>query len=159
MPKIKLYVGLKIPDTTAITAFHTLERMGFKQLKKLEREDYYEFDVAKDEDDFAKKIIKVDIVVNANKHYSKISKEDKIDFPLSEHKVVNVIVSDSGNKNLGLLSTLKERMGFSGLIGIKKGVLWRMHVDAKDDFAAKEIAGMITMNLLFNEHYQEYKII
>lgn len=158
MTKVKLCVGLKIPDTTAITAFHTLERMGFNQLKKLEREDYYEFDVKGDEENFAKQIVKVDIVVNANKNYSKVYKGE-MEQPQSNYIVRAVIVSDTGNKNLGLLSTLKERMGFSNLNAISKGVLWRMHIDAKVDLEAEEIATKITKDLLYNENYQEYRIV
>ena len=40
----ELFVGLKIPDTTAITAFHTIERMGYK-IKNLKRNIYYKFDI------------------------------------------------------------------------------------------------------------------
>ena len=43
MNQAELLVKLKIPDTTAITAFHTLERMGFSTVKSLERMDYYLF--------------------------------------------------------------------------------------------------------------------
>ena len=41
MNEIELIVGLKIPDTTAITAFHTLEKLGYNRLIKLKREDLF----------------------------------------------------------------------------------------------------------------------
>jgi phosphoribosylformylglycinamidine (FGAM) synthase PurS component len=155
MTKIKLYVKLKIPDTTAITAFHTLERMGYKQLKNLEREDYYEFIVLKDVDKFMEDIVNVDILVNANKHDSNITKEGE---PIDHEDSVNVLVKDSGNNSAGLMSTLMGRMGFSDIAEISKGVLWKMNIDADSD-EAKKIAEKITKELLYNENYQEFEIL
>ena len=65
---VEMLVGLKVPDNVAITAFNTLKRMKFNQLKKLERYDYYKFDVRGNVDDFRKKISNVDILVNTNKN-------------------------------------------------------------------------------------------
>ena len=43
MVTTELFVGLKVPDNTAITAFHTLERIGYNKLRKLERKNHYKF--------------------------------------------------------------------------------------------------------------------
>src|SRR3989338_1904119 len=77
MNQAELLVGLKIPDTTAITAFHTLERMGFSTVKSLERMDYYLFNFDGDFDVFKEKIVKVDILVNANKHIPRVKRKDE----------------------------------------------------------------------------------
>jgi phosphoribosylformylglycinamidine (FGAM) synthase PurS component len=148
MTKIKLLVGLKIPDTTAITAFHTLERMGYKELKGLERLDYYEFEVDGDADKFARDIVGVDILVNANKNTSLIM----IEGVEEKEETTNILVKNSGDKCQGILSTLAG-MGFNNIKSMSKGVLWKMDIDSR------EKAEEITKNLLSNEHYQEYKIL
>ena len=68
MPTIEMFVSLKVPDNVAITTFNTLKRMGYNKLKKLERSDYYKFDVKGNVEDFKKQISNTDILVNANKH-------------------------------------------------------------------------------------------
>ncbi len=151
MPKeVELFVGLKIPDTTAKTAFHTLERMGFKQLKGLERKDYYKFSIEGDEKDFKRKISKVDILVNTNKN--------NFDFSLKEKNNINVLVKNTDD-GPGLLETLKERLGFKNIKKIKKGVLWVLEIDALNKRVAEEIAAKIAEGLLMNENYQEFCIL
>ena len=66
---IELAVNLKMPDTTAITALQTLQKLGFKKIKNVKRYFYYKFTIDGNEEDFKSKISKVDILVNANKHF------------------------------------------------------------------------------------------
>jgi phosphoribosylformylglycinamidine (FGAM) synthase PurS component len=141
MSKVELFVGLKIPDTTAITTFHTLERVGF-DIKKLKRQIYYKFDIDGDSDKFAKNVNKVDVLVNANKNTfsNELKKEDG---------AVYVLVKDRDDKSEGLLSTLKHRLGLKEIKSMEKGILWALYVDSED--TAKEIA----KKLLYNENYQE----
>jgi len=138
---VTLCVSLKIPDTTAITAHHTMKAMGFK-VEKVEREDYYEFGIEGDEESFRKKIVKADIVINANKH--------KHHFGV-EGDGVKILVMDN-EQGTGLLSTLKNRLGFKEIISVKKGTLWKLSCSEED---AKKIA----QKLLHNEQYQSYKIV
>ena len=63
-----MVVSLKMPDTTAITALQTLQKLGFNKIKNVKRADYYKFLIEGDEEQFKNKISKVDILVNANKH-------------------------------------------------------------------------------------------
>ncbi|MBW2980885.1 hypothetical protein KY360_05710 [Candidatus Woesearchaeota archaeon] len=144
MAKVELFVGLKIPDTTAITTFHTLERMGF-DIKKLKRQIYYKFDIDGDAKAFAKKVNKVDVLVNANKNT--FANELK-----KEEEAVYVLVKDRDDKCEGLLSTLKQRLGLKEIKSMEKGILWALFVDEEN---AKEIA----RKLLYNEHYQEIQIL
>ncbi len=149
MNKIELFVGLKIPDTTAITTFHTIEKMGYNEIKKVKRDIYYKFEIEGDAEGFAKKIGKVDVLVNANKNkYStKLEKEEG---------VVYVLVKDSDDKHEGLLHTLKERLGLTEIKSIEKGVLWALYIDSdKKDEIAQEIGN----KLLHNENYQDMKIV
>jgi len=140
---IELFVSLKIPDTTGITAFHAIEKMGYK-ISKLKREIYYKFEG--DEKAFASKIGKVDILVNANKNkfHHKLEKEEGF---------VYILVKDIEDDCSLLLHTLQERLGFSEIKKMEKGVLWALKVESE------EIAKEIATKLLFNENYQEMKIL
>lgn len=150
--KVELLVELLIPDTTAITAFHTLERTGFKELKELKRADYYLFDVEGDFSDFSEKIKNVDILVNANKHKALVKKaDDKF-----ENGKTRVIIKNVDNPGEGVLSTLKNRLGLKNIASLEKGVMWIMDIDAEDK---EKIAEKITKELLMNEHYQDFKIV
>lgn len=145
MSRVELFVGLKIPDTTAITTLHTIEKMGIS-VSKVKREMYYKFDVEGDADAFASKVGKVDILVNANKN--KFS--DKLE---KEKGMFYILVKDKDDDCSGLLHTLQERLGLSEIKKMEKGVLWCLGVDSLDK--AKEIAS----KLLFNENYQEMEVL
>jgi len=152
MTTIEMFVNLKVPDNVAITALNTLKRMGYKQLNKIDRSDYYKFDVKGNVEDFKEKISNTDIIVNANKH--------KFTFALEKNnkknKIINILVQDSDN-GMSLLSTLKERLGLTDIKRLEKGILWTMYFDKKVN--AKNIAIDITKSLLMNENYQKYKIL
>jgi len=145
---IEMLVNLKVPDNVAITAFNTLKR-NYKELKKLERSDYYKFDIKNNVDDFKKQISNVDILVNSNKN--------KFSFSIEKNSnIINILVQDLDN-GAGLLSTLKERLGFKDIKNLEKGILWTMYFDKKAK--SEKISVDITKNLLMNENYQKYKII
>ena len=159
---VELFVGLKIPDTTAITTFHTIEKMGYKDVKGVKREIYYKFDVEGGAEQFAGKIGKVDILVNANKNKFSNSLE-------KEEGAVYVLVKDIDDKCEGLLHTLKERLGLNEIKSMEKGVLWTLYVDSEkrkiSDFPTsksknfEEIAKEIADRLLHNENYQEISLL
>ncbi|MDP3766137.1 MAG: hypothetical protein Q8R04_06510 [Nanoarchaeota archaeon] len=153
MPTIEMFVSLKVPDNVAITAFNTLKKMGYDELIALERSDYYKFEISGDEKKFKDEISKVDILINANKHKFLFSIEKNKD---NKNSIVNVLVQDLDNGS-GLLSVLKERLGFKNIKKIEKGVLWAMHF--KKDADAEKNAVDITKNLLMNENYQKFKIL
>lgn len=159
MPTIEMFVSLKVPDNVAITAFNTLKRMGYK-LKELERSDYYKFDAEGDVENFKKQISNTDILVNSNKNKCNFGldndKNSKKQDKNSNYKKINVLVQDIDNGS-SLLSTLKERLGFTNIKKVEKGVLWTMYFDKK--LQTKKIAVDITKNLLMNENYQKYKIL
>jgi phosphoribosylformylglycinamidine (FGAM) synthase PurS component len=136
---IELFVGLKIPDTTAITTFHTIEKMGYK-IDKVKREIYYRFDVEGNEKKVEEKIGKIDVLVNANKNKfsNKLEKEEG---------AVYILVKDPDDKCDGLLTTL-HKLGLKNIKSMEKGVLWALFMDEKD---AEEVAN----KLLHNENYQE----
>jgi phosphoribosylformylglycinamidine (FGAM) synthase PurS component len=140
---IELFVSLKIPDTTAITTFHTIERMGYK-VEKVKRELYYKFEVEGNEKKVAEKIGKVDVLVNANKNkYS-----NKLE---REEGAVYVLVKDTEGDNSGLFTTL-HKLGLNGIKSVEKGVLWALFMEEED---AKEVAD----KLLHNENYQDIKVL
>ena len=143
-----MFVSLKIPDTTAITTFHTLEKLGFAELKKLKREVAYSFEIKGDAAKFKEKASKVDILVNANKNNVRYEADDD---------AIHVLVKDVGGTD-SLLSTLKDRLGLKEINSMEKGTLWSLYFDC-DKEKAKKLAEEIADKLLFSQHYQEMKII
>lgn len=156
MAIVEMFVGLKVPDNIAITAFNTLKRMGYNKLKNLERLDYYKFDVEDNIEKFEQEISNVDILVNSNKNKFSFTLENNNKKQKDNTKIINILVQDLDSGN-GLLSTLKERLGFDNIKKLEKGILWTMHFDKKAK--AKTIAENITKDLLMNENYQKYIIL
>ncbi|MBI2558176.1 phosphoribosylformylglycinamidine synthase subunit PurS [Candidatus Woesearchaeota archaeon] len=151
MPKqVEMIVSLKVPDTTAITALQTLQKIGFSRIKNAGRSDYYLFSIDGDEEKFKSKICKVDILVNANKH--------SYTFSIQKDNAVKILVKNINGEESGLLSTLKNRLGFEEIKKVDKGTLWSLNIDA-DEKESKKIAENAAKELLVNENYQEYRVI
>lgn len=155
MIKIELFVRLVIPDTTAITTFHTLKKLGFKELEKIKREDYYYFEVDSDFDSFVKKITKVDVIINVNKHKFRIKLAGE---EPETNNVAYVIVKNIDNGG-GLLNLLKNRFGFKEIKALATGTFWTLHFNILDKEKINELTKKISETLLYNKHYQEIKII
>ena len=147
---VELIVSLKVPDTTAITALQTLQKMGFDKIKDLKRSDYYKFEASGPLEQFKSRISKVDIIVNANKH--------SFEFGIKKEKNVKLLVKNSDDDAGGILSTLKNRLGFNNLLKIEKAVLWGITINA-NEAEAKKIAEKAAKDLLVNENYQEFEIL
>ncbi|MAG92046.1 hypothetical protein CMO83_05200 [Candidatus Woesearchaeota archaeon] len=146
---VDMIVSLKVPDTTAITALQTLQKLGFSKIKDVTRSSYYKFSVEDDLEEFKNKICKVDILVNANKH--------SYDFSIPNNNYVKILVRNL-NDGSGILATLKNRLGFENIKRVEKSVLWSLNIDA-DEKEAKKIAEKAAKELLVSEHYQEYTIL
>lgn len=147
---VEMVVSLKVPDTTAITALQTLQKIGFNKIKDVKREDYYKFEVEGDEEKFRNKISKVDILVNASKHL--------YDFSIKKGNNVKILVKNIDDGGKGLLATLKNRLGFKNIKKVEKAILWSLMINA-DGEESKEIAGKAAKELLANENYQEFRIL
>lgn len=151
MPQtVEMVVSLKVPDTTAITALQTLQKIGFNKIKDVKRADYYKFLVEGDAENFREKICKVDILVNANKHSH--------DFSVKKDNTIKISVKNINDGESGILLTLKNRLGFKNIKNIEKAVLWSLTIDA-DEKEARKIADKAAKELFVNEHYQEYLIL
>lgn len=151
MPKtVEMTVSLKVPDTTAITALQTLQKIGFRKIKDVKRADYYKFIVESDANKFKDKICKADILVNANKHFFK--------FEVNNDNAVKILVKNINDGESGILSTLKNRLGFKEIKKIEMATLWSLTIEAKEN-EAKAIAEKAAKELLVNENYQEYEVI
>lgn len=160
--EIEMMVSLLIPDTTALTAFHTLERMGFGALRKLVREDHFRIS-AKDQDFrmISDELGKVDILVNANKNTYKTKLAEK---PFSDGQedgmlTVKILVRDKDSDGGSLLGILRNRLDLKDIKSIEKGVLWTLHLEGVSEDEGKAIAKEIADKLLSNRHYQEYRIV
>ena len=147
---IEMAVTLKMPDNTAITALQTLQRMGFEKIKGAKRADYYKFLIEGDVEKFKDKISKADVLVNTNKHL--------FSFAMKKDASANILVKNTDDDGSGILSTLKDRLGFVGIKKAEKGVLWSLSIDA-DEKDARKIAEKAAKQLLVNENYQEYSIM
>ena len=147
---IEMIVSLKVPDTTAITALQTLQKLGFKQIKEIKRADYYKFLIEGDIEKFKNEICKVDILVNANKH--------SYDFSIQKGDSINILVKSINDDGSGILSTLKNRLGFKNIKNVEKATLWGLGIDS-DEKEARSIAEKAAKELLVNENYQEYEIL
>ena len=147
---VEMVVSLKVPDTTAITALQTLQNIGFKKIKDVKRADYYKFSVEGDLIKFKDKICKVDILVNANKH--------SYDFAVKKDSAIKILVRNINDDGTGVLSILKERLGFKEIKKVEKAILWSLGVDA-DENKSKAIADKAAKELLVNENYQEYTLL
>lgn len=156
MPKtIEMVVNLKVPDTTAITALQTLQRIGFNKIKDVKRSLYYKFLVEGDAEDFKNKISKVDILVNANKHFFQFSIEKNV---IQGTCIFFVMVKNINDDGSGLLSTLKNRLGFDNISKVESAVIYGLQINAEQK-EAKKIAEKAAKDLLVNEHYQECSIL
>ena len=147
---IEMIVSLKVPDTTAITALQTLQRIGFNKIKDIKRADYYKFLIEGDEEKFKSQICKADILVNANKH--------SYNFLIPNDNNIKILVKNINDGENGILSTLKNRLGFKHIEKIEKATLWSIAIDA-DENEAKKIAEEAAKELLVNEHYQEFEVL
>lgn len=146
MATVTMLVSLKIPDATALTALRTLHEMGYNELKGLQREVCYTFDVKGNESEFKKKIANVDILVNANKHFVSFS-------PKKEG--IKVLVEDTEQGD-GLLNTLKDRLGIKEVQKARQGTMWTFDIAGKN---TEKMAKKMTEDLLANIHYQHYRVI
>lgn len=147
---VEMVVGLKMHDNTAITALQTLKKIGFGAINGVKREDYYKFLVEGDEGKFMQGICKADILVNANKHYC--------EFSVKKDGSAKVLVNNINDGGSGILSMLRERLGFRNIKKAEKGTLWSLSIDADEKEKAK-IAENAAKELLANENYQEFRII
>jgi phosphoribosylformylglycinamidine (FGAM) synthase PurS component len=165
---VEMVVGLKVPDNTAITALQTLQKIGLNKINGVKREDYYKFFIEGDAEKFKKQVPKVDILVNANKHYHDFSvkKDGSVKILVKSSKIEDFRdpknpkdflgnINDNGG---GILSTLKNRLGFKNITKIEKGTLWSLGIDS-DDQEARKIADKAAKELLVNENYQEYRVL
>ena len=147
---VEMIVSLKVPDTTAITAHQTLQKIGFNKINNVKREDYYKFLIEGDIEKFKNQICKVDILVNANKHF--------FNFSIQKDNNVKILVKNINDDGSGILATLKNRLGFKNIKKVEKAVLWSLNIDS-DEKEAKMIAEKAAKELLVNQNYQEYEIL
>ena len=152
---IEMIVSLKMPDTTALTALQTLQKIGFNKISGVKKSDYYKFTIEGDVEQFKNKISKVDILVNANKH--------SFDFDLKKNAVPQdciffILVKNINGEESGFLSTLNNRLGFKNIKKAERAVLWNLTIDAGQK-EARKIAENAAKDLLVNENYQEYVIL
>ena len=148
--EIEMFVELVVSDTTALTALHCLERIGFSQLKSLKRYDYYKFTA---DDDITQELGKVDILVNANKHRFTNSR------PVTKANGLSYadILVEEQDEGTGLMETMKNRLGFKNIKDVKKGVFWKLGIEGNEE-EARQTAEQAAKQLFSSKHYQKYTL-
>jgi len=158
--ELEMYVKLKIPDTTAITCFHALKKMGFNDVKSVSRQDYYKFSVENNnKESFSERIKKTDILANFNKHSVSTEPKKEGNKENSIGILVQSIDNDAADDTASLLSTLKQRLGFKNITSMEKGVFWHIEFTGLDKKHQEERAKEIAEKLLVNKHYQKYVLV
>ncbi|MEK6984743.1 MAG: phosphoribosylformylglycinamidine synthase subunit PurS [Nanoarchaeota archaeon] len=152
---VEMVVGLKVPDNTAITTLQTLRQIGFNNIQDVKRADYYKFSIEGNVNKFKEKICKVDILVNANKHFFEF---ELIKNASPKACVFFVMVKNINDEGSGILSALKKRLEFKNIKKVDKAVLWSLTIDAEEK-GAETIAEKAAKELLVNENYQEFEVL
>ncbi len=154
MPEIEMFVSLVIPDNTAITAQHTLKKMGYGKLLNIKREVYYRFSFNGDLHAFQKKVSQIDILANHNKNRVEFKKPNQ---PFPDNRT-RILVKNTGDRASGLFHSLKGSMGLTGLKKVETGTLWILAIDDKPENVTP-LAWDIARKLLYNKHYQTAEIL
>jgi hypothetical protein len=172
---IELLVRLKTVDTIALTAKNTLQKdMGYERtLLDARREEYWLIDVEAGNAEEARKLGREFVtvsktIVNPNKHtYVLRVVGEEVDVPeKKEPYVIGVLVSYREDEKASVtLDTLRNTLGYGDkVIGVKRGLLWKLVINAEDKISAEKIAEEITVaksmgkGLLANPHSQTYVI-
>lgn len=137
-----MFVELKIPDTTALTALNYFKK--HYEITSLKRYDYYEFEIEESYEKFKEKIRKVDLLVNHNKHDAHV-------FEYGKSKYKGIIVKEMEDECEGLMSVLKNRLGITEIKKMQKGTFW----SSSGKISIEELA----KDLLYNPNYQTYQTL
>jgi phosphoribosylformylglycinamidine (FGAM) synthase PurS component len=171
MQVVELYVELKIPDVTALTAAGTLRRrLGYDGvLTELNRGDYYRISLDVDTQEEALELAtemaeNTNIFVNPNKHRYTVfaGRHNAVTVPEAGETAVNVLVLDpAGGSGSAIADALRDRLGYGETVReVVAGTLWTIVLQA-DDEEARRAAEEITVTksrtegLLMNPHYQD----
>ncbi|MFO7946648.1 MAG: phosphoribosylformylglycinamidine synthase subunit PurS [Armatimonadota bacterium] len=175
MQIVELYVELKIPDVTALSAAGTLRRrLGYDDvLRELKRGDFYRISLDVDSEDEAVDMVQdmaenTNIFVNPNKHSFSVfaGHHNSVAIDDSTDTAVNVLVIDpASGSGEAILNALQGRLGYGDVVKqVVTGTLWTLVLDVEDAADAKEITEEIAVTrsrqngLLMNPHYQDYEM-
>lgn len=175
MQIVELYVELKIPDVTALTAAGTLRRrLGYEEtLAELKRGDYYRISLDVDTqqealDTVAEMAENTNIFVNPNKHRYTVyaGRHNSVTVPESGQSAVSVLVIDpAGGSGRAIAEALQDRLGYGDVVReVVAGTLWTLVLEAEDEEEARRVAEEIAVTksrskgLLMNPHYQDYEM-
>ncbi len=145
--EVELFVSLKIPDTTAVTAMQTMRKMGYN-VSRVKRINYYKFYIGDNKEEFENKIKKIDVLVNVNKHKASTKLE-------RDESAIYLLIKDIGDNCSNLTAVLRDRLNLKELKRMERGVIWALYIDSGNK---EEIAKRIGKELLCNENYQEIKV-
>lgn len=159
---IELAVGLKVPDNVEITALRTLRALSIN-VASLKRWEYYSFEIDDNmEEQLRETLLSVDVIVNANKNYALWIDNEQADMDKNHPRYMGrlpsflVLVEEQDPADEHLLRIISERLLIGGVKHVERGTLWRISTPEKE---GEGIVRQALEQLLFNRHYQKYKIL
>jgi len=181
--QIHLFVKLKIPDVTAITARNTLQRrLGYGEiLRDLEREDYWAITVEVPDAAAAEQLgtelaERTNVFVNPNKHTYRLTVGQarpegapprEAEPGQAGPETVRVLTGFLGDATARLTQdALQTRLGYGDtIVNVERGTLWNLTLRADNPEQARQIAEEITVTrggqqgLLINPHSQWWRFL
>ena len=172
---LELLVKLKVPDVTALTAKHALQRrLGYADvLVDLRRADYYRFVTEAADEAAATKLVReaaerTTLFVNPNKHSYEVRFRDddwRVTIAGPGLYSVEVLVTELNGGGAALREALQAQWpGAQAIQELSAGILWTLILKAESAAQARQIAEEIAVTrrvnkgLLINPHYQECQI-
>lgn len=170
---INVFVKLRVPDLWASTAKKTIVRsLGYTCLADIAREDIWHFCIEekskKDAEKYVEDITKnSNLFVNPNKHSYRIQSNGLQLAEAQEENtfIIPVVVYWFDNTSSVLIyKTLKYRLQYKNVQGLKGGVLWWLKINTTSRENARKIAKDIIVcktrktGLLVNPHVNYYKM-
>lgn len=168
-------VKLRVPDLVALTAKRVIiKHIGISQLVDMQREDWWQIYISGEEEveNYARDIAeKSSLFVNPNKHTYRLQVADSRGTKFCATTlmdglwVVPVGVWHYDDMSSDIIKrTLRERLFYKKVEGVKKGILWTLKIRGKNRSEAKKVAEEITLcksrkrGLLSNPHVNYYQV-
>ncbi len=175
---IELRVHLKIPDVTALTAKHALQRsLGYDEwLVDLERADYWRLALEADSEqaalDLARELAeRTNLFANPNKHAYQATRAGdgaaaaQDPAPSPPFRINVLVTSPADTSGAAACRALQGRLGYKGRVHeVTSGTLWTLTLNTTDREHAEQLAREMTVTdridrgLLCNPHYQDFVI-
>jgi len=175
----KVFVSLKIPDAVAATALNTIQRrLGYADIEKLYREEYWQFEFAEGNIKDNHKILK-DIIENTSSIYNSNKHRYQLELPDGKSEgrsflmdtdlfsCISILVKSIEDSHARImLETLRKRFNLiDKLLCMERGMMWTLGLNKTSqrdiNLAARDLS--VTRDrihgIFCNPNYQTYEIL